>query len=71
MANGFASIIGGALVTGLIETGLTSARDGYAGIFLLEALLMLGSLHFIRKVDIRQFQGIRREGLTEALARDV
>ncbi len=71
LANGFASIIGGALVTGLIETGLTSARDGYAGIFLLEALLMLGSLHFIRKVDIRQFQGIRREGLTEALARDV
>ena len=70
LANGFASIVGGALVTGFIESGLTSARSGYAGIFLLEALLMLVSLHFIRKVDIRRFQRIRKNGMAAAMAAD-
>lgn len=70
LANGFASILGGALVTGFIESGLASARSGYAGIFLLEAILMLVSLHFIRKVDIRRFQRIQRSGMAEAMAAD-
>ena len=70
LANGFASIVGGALVTGFIESGLASARTGYAGIFLLEAVLMLVSLHFIRGVDIRRFQRIHREEVTAAMAAD-
>ena len=71
LANGFASIVGGGLVSGLIETGLTSAQVGYAGIFLLEALLMLASLRFIRKVDIGAFRRIRKDGLAGAMAMDV
>ena len=71
LANGFASIVGGGLVSGLIETGLTSAEVGYAGIFLLEALLMLASLRFIRKVDVGAFRRIRKDGLTGAMAMDV
>lgn len=70
LANGFASIVGGALVTGFIESGLASARAGYAGIFLLEAVLMLVSLHFIRGVDIRRFQRIHQEEVTAAMAAD-
>ena len=71
LANGFASIVGGALVSGLVETGLTPAQVGYAGIFLLEALLMLASLHFIRKVDIGAFRRIRKDGVTGAMTMDV
>ena len=71
LANGFASIVGGGLVSGLIETRLTSAEVGYAGIFLLEALLMLASLRFIRKVDVGAFRRIRKDGLTGAMAMDV
>lgn len=71
LANGFANIVGGALVSGLVETGLTPAQVGYAGIFLLEALLMLASLHFIRKVDIGAFRRIRKDGVTGAMTMDV
>ena len=70
LANGFASIAGGALVTGFIESGVVTASAGYGGIFLLEAMLMLASLYFILKVDTRHFQRVSGGGLTRAMAAD-
>ena len=71
LANGLASIIGGALVTGLIESGLAPAGTGYAGIFLLEAVLVLVGLLFMRRVDIHGISPIRRGALTDAMAADL
>ena len=71
LANGVASIAGGALVSGLIETGLMSAARGYGAIFLLEAALVLYALTFIRRVDTGQFQRITRGGISGALAADM
>ena len=71
LANGFASIVGGALVTGFIESGLVAASAGYAGIFLLEAMLMLGGLYFILKVDTRHFQRVSGSGMTRTLSADL
>lgn len=71
LANGFASIVGGALVTGFIESGLVAASVGYGGIFLLEALLMLGSLYFILKVDTRHFRRVSGGSVRETLTADL
>ena len=71
LANGFASIVGGALVTGFIESGLLRATVGYGGIFLLEAALMLLSLYFILRVDTRHMQGVSGGGITRTLATDL
>ena len=71
LANGFASIVGGALVTGFIESGLVRASVGYGGIFLLEAALMLASLYFILKVDTRGFHRVSGKGMTRTLAADL
>ena len=71
LANGFASIVGGALVTGFIESGLVRATAGYGGIFLLEAALMLVGLYFILKVDTRRFHRVSGKGMTRTLAADL
>ena len=71
LANGFASIVGGALVTGFIESGIVAASVGYGGIFLLEALLMLGSLYFILKVDTRHFRRVSGGSMRQTLAADL
>ncbi len=71
LANGFASILGGALVTGFIESGIATASVGYGGIFLFEALLMLASLYFIRSVDTRHFQRVSVRGMTNTMATDM
>lgn len=71
LANGFASIIGGALVTLFIESGTLAASLGYGGIFLLEAMLMLASLYFILQVDTRHFQRVRGSGMARTLAADL
>ncbi len=71
LANGFASIVAGALVTGFIESGLVRANLGYGGIFLLEAGLMVLSLYFALKVNTRHFQRVRGSGMTETLAADL
>ena len=71
LANGFASITGGALVSGFIESGLLPASVGYGGIFLLQATLMLCSLYFIRKVDTRHFHRLTRGGMTRTLTADL
>ena len=71
LANGFASMVGGALVTGFIESGLVAAAAGYGGIFLLEAALMLGSLCLILRVDTRHFQRVSGGSVTRTLATDM
>ena len=72
LANGFASIVGGALVTGFIESGLLPANLGYGGIFALEAALMLLSLHFILRVNTQHFHHrVSGGGMTRTLAADL
>ncbi|MEM1114719.1 MAG: BCD family MFS transporter [Pseudomonadota bacterium] len=71
LSNGFASIIGGAMVSGFIETGLTSPEVGYGGIFLLEAALVVYALTFIRKVDTNRLKNIDRDSMAGAMEADM
>ena len=71
LANGVASIIGGAMVSLIIETGMLTARQGYGFIFLLEACLVLYALTFIRRVDTSHFRRIDRGSMTGAMEADM
>ena len=71
LANGLASILGGALVTGFIESGLAPARTGYAGIFLLEAVLVLIGLQFMRRVGGGGVGPIGKKAISDAMAADL
>ena len=71
LANGVASIIGGAMVSGIIESGLLSPEQGYGGIFLLEAALVVYALSFIRKVDTNRLKKIDRDSMAGAMEADM
>lgn len=65
--NGFANVIGGALKSALIETGLVDFAIGYATIFGIEAVLMIVGVAILRSIDINEFHGITNKDLTKAM----
>lgn len=67
---GLGSFVGGVFVSGGIESGLVTARTGYAGIFVLEAALVLIALRFIRQVDSKKFSRLDARGMAAALEAD-
>ncbi len=71
LANGVASIIGGAMVSGIIESGLLSPEKGYGCIFLLEAGLAVYALNFIYRVDTNRLKSIDRGSMAGAMEADM
>ena len=69
-AMGFGSIIGGALVSGLIETNIMTAANGYAFIFVLEAGFVLLALYFVLKINRERFADIDADGMAAAMEAD-
>lgn len=69
-AMGLGSLVGGALVSSTIETGILTASTGYAGIFLLEAALVLVGLYFVLKVNPEMFSTLNDEAMTAAMEAD-
>lgn len=64
---GGASMLSGAMKTGLIESGLLSSQLGYAMIFGLETVLMVVGIALLRTVSIEEFRGLTRADLTRAM----
>jgi len=71
LGNGFSAIAAGAMVTTLIESQLLGQAQGYAVIFVLEALILIFGISFIYKVDSSRFSRIGKTQLTGALEADV
>lgn len=70
LGNGFANVLSGALLSALVESGLTSAPLGYALIFGFEAALMITALVILRVVSVQEFKGLTRQDVGAVLAMD-
>ncbi len=68
LGNGVANVLSGALHTGLIETGLMSVAGGYAFIFGFEALVMIAAVGVLSTISVREFKGISRSDIGQAMA---
>lgn len=62
--NGLASFGGGALHTGLIETGLLNANSAYFTIFGLEAVGMAAAAFIIWRISVTRFHSLHEARLT-------
>ena len=69
-AMGLGSIVGGALVSGIIETEILRAEIGYMGIFILEAVLVLIGMRFVLKVNSDRFSQLDAKSLAAAMEAD-
>ena len=63
--NGLASFSGGALHTGLIETGFLSPNVAYTFIFGLEAVGMLLAAVVLWRISVTHFQEVHAANLTQ------
>ena len=71
-ASGVASILGGQLVTSLIESGLFQATSGFSVIFVFEAAVSLASLWFLWNVDHPTFTAkISKDNFSSAMEHDM
>lgn len=64
LGNGFAAVLAGGLHTSLIGTGLLPVHTAYATIFVIEVLIVLGSLLVFRAVDARRL-GVQEAGTVQ------
>lgn len=64
---GLASVLSGALRSGLIETHLLSPHLGYTVIFGLETLVMLIAIAILRGVSVERFKGLTRADLVHSM----
>ncbi|GAB4423440.1 MAG: BCD family MFS transporter [Chloroflexi bacterium OHK40] len=70
LGNGFANIISGGMHTLLIDSGLLTPTAAYAGIFGLEALLMIVAIGILRGISVQEFKGLSRSDVGTVLAMD-
>lgn len=70
LGNGFANVLSGALLSTLVESGLTNASIGYALIFGFEAMLMVMAIVILRLVSVQEFKGLTRQDVGAVLAMD-
>lgn len=71
LGNGFANVFSGALLSGLVESGVTSPTIGYALIFGFEALLMVSAVVILRGISVQEFKrGLTHKDIGTVLAMD-
>jgi len=72
IAMGSSSILGGQLVTSLIESGRMAAANGFAFIFSLEGIIVLISVYYLWKVEHKTLdKKIDRQGMSKAMEADL
>ncbi len=68
LGTGLANLFSGLGVTLLVQSQLFSAANGYALLFVFEALVMIAAVGILRSISVQEFKGLSRADVGRALA---